>query len=77
MTGITPQVAGTIEMVTQPLIYCRMTGTILYLDDCVIVEVDAAASEALHNSGLEEAKQAGYVQGYDIPEVQDYDMIEL
>tara|TARA_R100000005_G_C4992941_1_gene200090 strand:- start:2487 stop:2651 length:165 start_codon:yes stop_codon:yes gene_type:complete len=54
-----------------------MTGTILSLDDCVIVEVDAAASEALHNSGLDEAKQAGYVQGYDIPEVQDYDMIKL
>lgn len=77
MTGITPQAVGIIEMVTQPLIYCRMTGTILSLDDCVIVEVDAAASEALHESGLDEAKQAGYIQAYDIPEVQDSDMIDL
>ena len=75
--GITPQAAGIIEMVTQPLIYCKMTGTILSLDDCVILEVDAPASEALHESGLDEAKLAGYVQAYDIPEVQDYDMIEL
>jgi hypothetical protein len=54
-----------------------MTGTILDLDDCVILEVDAPASEALHNSGLDEARQSGYVQAYDIPEVQDYDMVEL
>lgn len=64
-------------MITHPLIYCTVTKTILCLDDCVILEVDADASESLHEEGIEKAKEDGFFQAYEIPLVQEEDRIEI